>query len=107
MPIRTPEARELCTKTELDLYLASLARVVKQHAPGMLKRKVVRARKLRDKYRSLAARQEREARGKQAPRRSRPARGSVRTRRKEQLFAQTLERFQKLCRDAKRKALGV
>ncbi|MHA1571528.1 MAG: hypothetical protein ACTSWM_06880 [Alphaproteobacteria bacterium] len=95
MPIKTPQARQVCTKTELDLYMASLAREVKKFPMSRLKQKVVRSRKLRDKYRALATQQEREARGKGAPRRRRPAQGAERTRRKEQLFAETLERFDK------------
>ena len=94
MPVRTPEARQLCTKTELELYQAGLARAVKTLTPTRLKSKTGRARKLRDKYRQLADSQDREARGKQEPRRRRIAKGSTRTRRKEKLFAETLQRFQ-------------
>ena len=94
MPVRTPEARQLCTKTELDLYLASLARAVKTLTPARLRSKAGRARRLRDKYRQLADAQDREARGKLQPRRRRAAEGSTRTRRKQRLFAETLGRFQ-------------
>ena len=92
--IRTPKAREVLTKPELDLYLNSLARAVKQIPHGRLKQKVVRARTLRDKYRGLAARQRREARGKAQPRGSRAAQTNERTKLKQQIFTEVLERYQ-------------
>ena len=52
------------------------------------------ARRARDKYRGLADQQRRESRGKQSPQGQRPSQGNARTRRKEQLFGETLERYQ-------------
>ncbi len=94
MTIRTSQARQLCNQAELDLYLASLARAVRQHTLARLKSKIARARKLRDKYRDLAAVQRREARGKQTPRGSRASQGNLRTARKAELFDEVLGRFE-------------
>jgi hypothetical protein len=63
--IRTAEAKQLCTKAELDVYTASLSRSIKKLSEKELKGGVTRSRRARDKYRSLAERQKRESRGKQ------------------------------------------
>jgi DNA-binding FadR family transcriptional regulator len=55
---------------------------------------VARSRKLADKYRELARRQRREARGKQPPQGKKPAKGGERTALKQQLFEETLARYQ-------------
>lgn len=94
MPISRPTAQRLCTKPEFELVEASFPARAKQLTPGRLRQKVVRARKLRDKYRDLAKRQRLEARGKRAPQRSRPAQGNENTDRKAQLFQETLDRFE-------------
>jgi hypothetical protein len=94
MPVNLREARALCTKTELQLVLASRPAEVKQLSPSRLKAKIARARKLRDKYRDLARRQRGEARGKRSPRGARAAKGNVNTVKKAELFADTLARFQ-------------
>lgn len=93
MPIRTPEAKQLCTAAELDFFVASLAGALREATPAELKRGLARARRLRDKYRQLAEQQRREARGKQSPRGRRPSQGNERTRRKQQLFDEVLTRF--------------
>ena len=69
--------------------------------------KIARSRKLRDKYRKLASRQEREARGKQPPKGTRRSQGSGQTRKKEKLFAESLERFQQQLRKLKSKGKPV
>ncbi len=95
MTISSSVAKQLCTKTEQTLFTESLARNVKRFDENALRSRIARSRKLRDKYRQLADRQDREARGKQTPQRSRPAQGSAATRKKQQLFAESLERFEK------------
>lgn len=95
MAISSPVARQICTKSELELFSESLSCNIGKLDTKALKSRVGRARKLRDKYHQRANRQNREARGKQTPRRSRPAQGSAQTRKKEQLFAETLDRFDK------------
>jgi hypothetical protein len=95
MALSSRAAKQLCTKSELELFSESLAKNVRKLDAKALRSRVGRARKLRDKYRHKADRQDREARGKQAPRRSRPSQGSAQTRKKEQLFAEVLDRFEK------------
>jgi hypothetical protein len=95
MALTSNTARQLCTKAELALFTESLARNVKGFDARALRSRVARSRKLRDKYRQLANRQDREARGKQQPRRRQPSRGSAATRKKEQMFAESLTRFEK------------
>ncbi|MDJ0955912.1 MAG: hypothetical protein QNI91_03585 [Arenicellales bacterium] len=95
MPLSSTVARQLCTKAELQLFKESLARNVKNLDTRSLKARLARARKLRDKYFSLAHQQDREIRGKQPPRRSRVVRGNENTRKKAQLFQEALARFEK------------
>ena len=91
--IRTPRARTVLTKSELQLFSSSFAAPVKALSPAKLKAATARARELRNKYRDEAARQQREARGKAAPRGTQPAKGNERTLLKAQIFAEVLERF--------------
>ncbi len=91
--VRTPEARKLCTASELALFLSSLPRSVQKLGAAQLRKKVALVRRARDKYRALAHSQRREARGKQEARRTRPAEGNLRTRRKAELFTQALARL--------------
>lgn len=72
--IKTPEAKQLCNKSELELYTASLSRSVKTLSEKELRASIQRSRKTRDKFRSLAERQLREARGKQEAKGKRPSR---------------------------------
>jgi hypothetical protein len=94
MAISRSSAERLCTGSELELVKASAPSHAKQLSPARLQQKIERARKLRDKYRSLARQQRGEARGKRNARSTRPARGNENTQRKAQLFDETLERFQ-------------
>ena len=95
MPLSTTTAKQLCTDSELRLFTESLARNVRKLDLKAVRSRVARARKLRDKYARMADRQDREARGKQQPRRGRAAQGSANTRKKEQLFAEALSRFER------------
>lgn len=95
MAISSTVAKQLCTKAELALFMQSLARNVKQLDAKSLRSCVTRSRKMRDKYHGLANRQDRESRGKQKAKSGRPAQGSAATRKKEQLFAESLARFEK------------
>lgn len=94
MTMRTPKARQLATASELALFQKSLASRVRDLSEAEVNRAVTRTRKLRNKYRQLADRQEREARGKQDARKRRAATGNLRTREKQQLFQETLERYE-------------
>ncbi len=95
MSIPSSTAKQLCTKAELSLFTESQTRNVKNLDAKALKTRIERCRKLRDKYKQLANRQDREARAKQEPRRRQAAQGSTATRKKEQLFAESLVRFQR------------
>ena len=102
--IRTPEAKQLCTKTEFQLFQHSLSRNIKRLTQKELQSSVTRARTARDKYRSLANRQKREARGKQTSKGNRASQGAQNTIRKQQLFAETLDRYQQQLADVKKKS---
>jgi hypothetical protein len=95
MAIPSSTAKQLCTQAELSLFTESQTRNVKNLNAQALKTRIARCRKLRDKYKQLANRQDREARAKQEPRRRQAAQGSKATRKKEQLFAESLVRFQR------------
>ena len=82
MPISIQKARVLSTKPEFTLYRASLPKTLRKLSVAVIKRDVVRARNLRDKYRQLAKKQ---ARG---------GKEGERTQQKAQLFDETLVRFQ-------------
>ena len=95
MSLSSTVAKQLCTKAELKLFTESLSRNVRNLDAKALKTRITRARKLRDKYSSLAKQQEREIRRKQEQRRRRAVTANVNTRRKERLFSETLTRFEK------------
>jgi len=94
MPITVRQAAAYCSKSELELVRASTRGHIESLTPGRLSQKIDRARKLRDKFRSLADRQAREARGKQSPRARSASQSNQNTRLKEQVFAESLERFE-------------
>ena len=92
IPIR--QAKSLCTAAEFELVHWSTSKRVEDLTPARLVAKRDRARKLRDKFRDLANQQKREIRGKGDARRSKPATDNRNTRIKEQLFAETVQRFE-------------
>jgi len=92
IPIR--QAKSLCSASEYELVHWSTRKRVEDLTPARLVAKRDRARKLRDKFRDLANQQKREIRGKSDARRSRPATDNRNTRIKEQLFAETVQRFE-------------
>ncbi|MFU8829830.1 MAG: hypothetical protein ACNA8P_10420, partial [Phycisphaerales bacterium] len=94
MAINMSQVRALCNKSEKELFDSSSAKRIKELRPARLKSKIVRARKLRDKYRDLADRQQRQMRGKQDPRRPAKATSNEATRTKQQLFQELMERFE-------------
>jgi hypothetical protein len=89
MPVTRAQAKEICTKTELELVEASFAPAVNALTPAQLRTKITRARKVQDKNRDLS----------RAQNRSTKAQGSrnanARTDRKARLFDETRERFEK------------
>lgn len=95
MSITRPKAKELCTAAEYGLVEASFAPAINAFTPGQLNTKITRARTLRDKYKDLARRQHLEAKGTRRPSGKKPASGNEGTLKKEQLFSETLARFEK------------
>ncbi|MEX0742023.1 MAG: hypothetical protein WD079_04440 [Phycisphaeraceae bacterium] len=93
MDISLRKAKPLCTATEFELVEESF-QGENELKPAGIRHRITRARKLRNKYRDLAERQRREARGKQEPHGTRPSQSNDRTVLKQQLFEQTMQRFQ-------------
>jgi hypothetical protein len=87
-------ARKLATKAEWTLLEPSFPPLLKELTPGRLKQKIVRARKLADKYRDKARQQKGEARGKRDAKGTRAAKGAAGTVRKQELFAEARTRFE-------------
>lgn len=94
MTITLQQAKPLCTASELELVRWSTLKQARTLTPARLREKRDRARRLRDKFRDLAQQQAREMRGKGRPRRSRPATDNRGTLTKQQLFQETLDRFE-------------
>ncbi len=94
MTMTKPSARKLATQAEWTLVEASFGPALKQITEGRLKQKIVRARKLQDKYRDLSRRQRGEARGKRRAKSTRPAAGNANTVLKQEMFAEALQRFE-------------
>lgn len=95
MAIPLSRTRQYCTTAETELVLWSTLKRVGELTPARLRQKIDRARKLRDKYRDLAAQQRRESRGKDSPRGKRASQSNEATVLKQQIFAEALERFEK------------
>jgi hypothetical protein len=93
MPISRPQAREICTKPEMELVEASFAPAINALTPARLRSKITRARKLQDKYREMARSQHRTVKDKNPTARLRN--NNVRTERKARLFEETRIRFEK------------
>ena len=108
MTITLTAASKICTKQELELVRHSTLKAIKDLTPFRLQQKISRARKLRDKYRSLARQQKGEARGKRDAKSTRPAQGADNTKKKAELFDEAMSKFQaqleKLERQADRAA---
>lgn len=95
MAISRTAARPFLTDAEIVLGEESFAPAVGMLTAAALRQRVVRARKLRDKYRDLEAKQRREMRGRAAPTRKRVPAGTRGTSVKRQYFAEVLARFEK------------
>lgn len=94
MAISRRDAKPLCTKAEFELANESYPPEVARLSERELRTRITRARKLRDKYKDLAAKQAREIRGKAAPTRQKQPTGNAGTVLKRDFFAETLERFE-------------
>ncbi|MBN8468937.1 hypothetical protein JYJ95_20745 [Corallococcus exiguus] len=94
----------LLTEREAQLVLSSAPRNLAELSPRELRGRILRARRLMEKYQDAAQRQRRESLRKVAPSRSRRAEGNRNTLRKAEYFALTLERFEKRLALLERKA---
>ncbi len=92
MAVSMSEARKLCTSAELDLVLMSGTKRIGDLDAKQLQAKIRRARTLRDKWRDQSSRQVRETKTEQ-PEKLETA--NARSATKAQLFAETVERFEK------------
>jgi hypothetical protein len=93
MPVSRSEAREICTKPEMELVDASFPPAVNALSPARLRQKVTRARKLQDKFRDLAQKQNRASKGDTPT--GRGPKANARTELKSQLFEETRVRFER------------
>ncbi|NOK33264.1 hypothetical protein HMI49_08665 [Corallococcus exercitus] len=94
----------LLTEREAQLVLSSAPRNLAELSPRELRGRIVRTRRLMEKYQDVAQRQRREALRKELPSRSRRAEGNRNTLQKAEYFALTLERFEKRLAMLERKA---
>lgn len=98
MALSRATARKLCTATECRLIEESFPKKAAKLTAGAIRRRIARARRLRDKYRKQATDRARTARGKTGRQRKTPARAgdSAETKQKKQrLFSETMARFEK------------
>ncbi|NOK16700.1 hypothetical protein [Corallococcus carmarthensis] len=94
----------LLTEREAQLVLSSAPRNLAELTPRELRGRILRTRRLMEKYQDAAQRQRREALRKTVPSRSRRAEGNINTVQKAEYFALTLERFEKRLALLERKA---
>ncbi|MBX3383304.1 MAG: hypothetical protein KF864_07325 [Phycisphaeraceae bacterium] len=89
------KARSLTTKSEYEVIRRAAPTNIGELSEKQLRAGVAQARKLRDKFKTLADRQRREARGKAEPRKGKgPADNNQNTLAKITLFEQAMERYQ-------------
>jgi hypothetical protein len=86
-------ARSLCTAAELDLVLASFEPDAGRLSETRLRSAIVRARRLRDKYRDLLRRQRLATRARTGSKLGAGPGANARTAQKASLFEETLARF--------------
>jgi hypothetical protein len=101
MSIPTREARQLTTVAEWPLVVSSLPAKIRQLSPERLKAKIARARTLRTKYADLVKRQHRTAQSKRSGQPNEKL--NARTKRKAELFAEVLARYESAANSAKSK----
>jgi hypothetical protein len=92
MPVTRSQAKEICTKDELELVESSFAPAVNALPAARLKSRIDRARKLQDKYRELERSQNRAAKDSTS---GKTRTANARTARKARLFDETRARFEK------------
>lgn len=95
MAISKPVAQKLCTKLEFALVEASFPPGIKSFTLTKIKTKVASAQKYLDKWKDLQKKQERELSGQQASGKKVPLSPIEGTKKKIQLFSETIDRFTK------------
>lgn len=95
MAIPRTTARKLCTDLEFSLVDASFQPQINELKPADLNRRIKRARAARDKYRMLSERGIREGDGSSQPRGRSPAQNDRDTMLKQQIFDETMVRYEK------------
>jgi hypothetical protein len=90
--ISQEDAKDLCTKPEFELVSASFPPAINELSPARLRQKIIRTRKLQDKYRDQARSQHRSVKGGSSATREQAS--NQRTEKKAQLFIETRERFE-------------
>jgi hypothetical protein len=91
--IQQTEARRLSSSRELSLVSSSLPPALQTHSAARLKAKIVRARKLRNKYQDLYRRQKLQS--KSSLSRKPDEKLNVRTLRKKQMFNEAITRLRR------------
>ena len=94
MAISRRDAKPRCSSAEFALANESYPPDIASFSERELRTRISRTRKLRDKYKDLAAKQAREIRGKAKPTRQKQPTGNAATVLKRDFFAETLERFE-------------
>ncbi|MCY1023486.1 hypothetical protein [Pyxidicoccus sp. MSG2] len=97
----------LLTEREAQLVLSSAPRNLAELSPRELRSRILRTRRLMEKYQDQARLQRRVALGRKTPTRTRRAEGNLNTRQKAEYFALTLARFEKRLAQLERKATTV
>lgn len=94
MAVMRDSDRALFSATELKVIESSTPALIKSYQPRQLNARMVRVRKYADKHRDLVREQQRAT--KKGPRPGRPQElSNLRSKRKAQLFADALQRFEK------------
>jgi len=94
MAYNRTQARSLCSATEYELFMASLADAITDLSAAELRGKIRRSRTLRDKNADLFRRQTLATRAATGTRRGTSGAANQRTEQKAQLFDQALKRFE-------------
>ena len=93
MAYNRSHARVLCTKSEYELFAASLSDNIRKLTPARLRAKIDRTRRLRDKYRDLYKRQRLATRARTGTKKGNMTDSNTRTEEKAKLFAEALDRL--------------
>ncbi len=92
MAISVAQARQICTKSELELVVQSTTQQIGKLDAKQLKAAIRRARRMRDKWRDLAASQTRDTKAENP---EKLGKANARSDEKAQLFDEVLGRFEK------------